>query len=166
MAWPGLAYAHPEAVRQWSQEFLEHAAPDEETLARNRAVIDSLHGAVRDLAEADVDLLVSSSGGWFLVPGFSIHVELRCLDEAGLTPEQILRAATLNAARSVDQQALWGSITPGKAADLVLLEANPLVDVRNAERVSAVVRRGVLHDRADLDRRLDRIQATWSGVGE
>jgi imidazolonepropionase-like amidohydrolase len=89
-----------------------------------------------------------------------MHVEFRCLTDAGLSQQQILQAATYNAARSLGQENEWGSIRPGLVADMVLLEANPLSDIRNAERIAAVVRRGVLHDRADLDRRLRLIQAS------
>ncbi len=86
-------------------------------------------------------------------PGFSLHDELDMLAEAGLTPAEVLRAATFNCA-SLFPSLDAGVVAPGKRADLVLLNANPLDDVRNAHDISAVVLRGRVLDRAALDREL------------
>jgi len=88
------------------------------------------------------------------VPGFKLHEELGLLVELGLTPRQALRAATLTPATVLGRAADFGSIDKGKIADLVLLDANPLDDIRNTQRISAVVAGGKLHRRADLDRLL------------
>jgi imidazolonepropionase-like amidohydrolase len=130
---------------EWTARLRERVTDDEEVLADRARRVEALRGCVRALRDAGVGLLVGSSGGYFLVPGYSLFVEARCLSDAGLRPEEILRGATLSAARSVGAEDEWGSIRPGLAADLVLLDANPLEDVRNLERVRAVVRRGVLH---------------------
>jgi imidazolonepropionase-like amidohydrolase len=163
--WPGLAYAPPESITHWTARANERAAADPATLASWAAIMESNRQAVRSLADAGVELLVSTSGGWFLVPGFSMFVELRCLHDAGLTNPEILRAATFQAARRAGQKSEWGSIRPGLSADLVLLDANPLEELRAAERVRAVVRRGRLHDREDLDRRLNAIRTRIAATG-
>ncbi len=86
-------------------------------------------------------------------PGFSLHDELELLVEAGLTTSEALRAATVNAA-GMFQSLEAGSIAPGKRADLVLLDANPLLAIRNTQRISAVVLRGRYLNRQSLDRLL------------
>jgi len=86
------------------------------------------------------------------IPGFSLHEELVRLVEAGLTPLQSLQAATLNPARVLGLADSLGTIEPGKLADLVLLDANPLDDIRNTQQIRAVVADGQLYRRADLDR--------------
>ena len=110
---------------------------------------------VRLLHEAGVVLLAATDVGVpFQVPGFSLHVELERLVEAGLTPLEALRAATLNPARVLKLSDSLGTVDTGKLADLVLLDANPLEDIRNTQKIRAVVADGRLYRRADLDRLL------------
>ena len=77
-----------------------------------------------------------------VTPGFSLHQELEMLVESGLPPAAALRAATLHNATSLKQQDHLGSITAGKLADIVLLTANPLADIRHTRRIEAVIRGG------------------------
>jgi imidazolonepropionase-like amidohydrolase len=84
-------------------------------------------------------------------PGFSLQDELARLVDAGYTPREALRAATLAPARFLGQDATSGSIAPGKRADLVLLAADPTRDVRNTQRIDAVVLGGRVLRRAELD---------------
>lgn len=79
-------------------------------------------------------------------PGFGLHEELAWLVRAGLTPYQVLRLATLEPARFFGMLDSLGTIAPGKVADLVLLDADPLRDIRNTRRVHTVVANGRLLD--------------------
>jgi imidazolonepropionase-like amidohydrolase len=87
----------------------------------------------------------------FTFPGFSLHDELVNLTEAGLSPAEALRAATLNPAIFMNATDSLGTVEKGKRADLVLLGANPLDDIHNTQKVNAVVLNGRLYDRAALD---------------
>jgi imidazolonepropionase-like amidohydrolase len=87
----------------------------------------------------------------FTFPGFSLHDELGLLNEAGLTPAEALRAATLNPAIFMNATDSLGTVEKGKRADLVLLDANPLDDIHNTQKINAVVLNGKLYDRAALD---------------
>jgi len=114
---------------------------------------------VRLLNEAGILLLAGTDVGVPLqVPGISLHVELERLVEAGLSPLGALRAATLNPARVLGMADSLGSIEAGKLADLVLLDADPLADVANTQRIRAVVADGRLYRRADLDRLLGEVE--------
>ena len=93
-----------------------------------------------------------------LYPGFSLHEELTLLVEAGLTPLEALQAATRNPARMLKLNEL-GTIESGKIADLVLLDADPLADIRNTQRIQAVVVNGKLLDRRALDALLAEAEA-------
>jgi imidazolonepropionase-like amidohydrolase len=93
----------------------------------------------------------------------TIHDELALLVEAGLTPLQALQAATLNPARFVEQLDEMGTIEPGKLADLVLLDANPLDDITNTQKIRAVVANGRLYRRADLDGLLAKLDSAQTG---
>jgi imidazolonepropionase-like amidohydrolase len=107
------------------------------------------------LHDAGVLLLAATDVGVPLqIPGISLHVELERLVEAGLSPLEALRTATLNPARVLDMADSLGSIEPGKLADLVLLDADPLQDIRNTQKIHAVIADGRLYRRAGLDQLL------------
>ncbi len=98
---------------------------------------------VRQMNAAGVAMLAGTdAGNEGSEPGVSLHRELELLVEAGLTPMEALQSATRNAAEYLGKQQEWGTIAKGRAADLVLLEANPLEDIRNTRRIAAVVVRG------------------------
>lgn len=78
----------------------------------------------------------------FVYPGASLHLELELLVEAGMTPAAALRAATLTPAEVLGLAAQQGSVTVGKRADLLLLDGNPLDDIRHTRRIRAVIAGG------------------------
>jgi hypothetical protein len=92
----------------------------------------------------------------YCFPGVGIHDELALLVQCGLAPAQALQAATINPARYFGWEKKMGTVEVGKAADLVLLNANPIDDIRNAEKIEAVFVRGHYLDRSALDRMLAR----------
>ncbi|MEU3353637.1 amidohydrolase family protein [Streptomyces sp. NPDC037389] len=113
---------------------------------------------VGELHRHGVPLLAGTdSGAPYLVPGFALHQELEHLTLAGLGAAHALRAATTTPAHALGLEALLGTIEPGKAADLVVLDADPLDDIRNTRRVDSVVTRGHLIDRAERRRLLAQI---------
>jgi len=97
--------------------------------------------------------------GVFVFPGFSLHEELQLLVRAGFTPLEALQAATLNPAVFLGLEQRLGTVETGKVADLVLLDANPLDDIRNTRKISAVLLRGRYLARADLDRVLAGVES-------
>ena len=109
-------------------------------------------GAMR---KAGVPILArTDTGNPFCFPGFSLHEELALLVIAGLTPVEALRSATLNPAKFFGLDKTLGTIEQGKIADLVLLNANPLEDIRNTQRINAVIANGRFFDRKALDKML------------
>lgn len=98
----------------------------------------------------------------YCFPGFSLHDELGFLVQAGLTPMEALQAATLNPARFLGKEKEMGTIEVGKIADLVLLEANSLVEIRNTTKIAAVVFEGKLFSRTSLDAMLSNAEALAS----
>jgi len=118
------------------------------------AMVGSMHQAgVRMVAGTDTP-------NPYCLPGFGLHDELQLLVEAGLTPMEALRTATGNVAQFDRRLSALGTIEPGKLADLVLLDANPLEDIRNTQRIRAVVLGGRLLERAELDRMLAGLEAS------
>ncbi|HEY7031702.1 MAG TPA: amidohydrolase family protein [Thermomicrobiales bacterium] len=89
-------------------------------------------------------LVGSDAPNPFVVPGASLHRELELLVEAGLSPLEVLRLATQGNAAELRAQDDLGTLTPGKKADLVLLEADPLADIRSTRRIRLVIQNGAV----------------------
>lgn len=125
-------------------------------LAKRLAVVGAMHRAgVHVMPGTDAPLRNSP-------PGFGLHGELALLVEAGLAPIDALRAATSGPARFLGLLDSLGTVEPGKLADLVLLDASPLDDIRNTRRVAAVVTNGrLLAVRRDARGRLVRAEPAW-----
>ena len=136
------------------------ARQSDEALAAARAVAVASARAVRDLHAAGARVLAGTDTfDAFVLPGLSLHQELQRLVEAGLSPRAALQAATRNAAEARGTQDTEGTIADGKRADLLLVDADPTVNIGNLARVSAVVSDGRLYDRAALDRLLAEARA-------
>lgn len=109
--------------------------------------------------DAGVNMLAGSDPGEFgIIWGFSLHEELGYLVEAGLTPGQALKLATVNPARYMGRENELGTIEPGKLADLVLLEKNPLDDISNTRTIDTVIANGRVFRREDLDALLKGVE--------
>jgi imidazolonepropionase-like amidohydrolase len=95
----------------------------------------------------------------YVFPGFSLHDELALLVQAGLTSMEALQAATVNPAKFLGLSSTLGTVEKGKIADLVLLEANPLEDISNTQRIGAVVVNGRYLPKEALQRMLAEAEA-------
>jgi len=134
-------------------EQMRFVTPAESDL-RGRLLAKSSEFAVT-MQKAGVKILAGTdSPAPFVFPGFALHEELAMLVDAGLTPADVLLAVTRKPAEFLGTAKDSGTIAPGKYADMVLLDANPLDDIRNTQRIRAVVVRGKLLDRTALDKML------------
>jgi imidazolonepropionase-like amidohydrolase len=125
------------------------------TPERRRRYVEFRNRATKAIADSGGKILAGSdSPDWFMVYGWTMHRELQSLVAAGLTPYQALSAATRNPAEYFGGAREWGTIEIGKRADLVLLDANPLEDIRNTTRIEGVAIGGRWLPRAELDRML------------
>jgi hypothetical protein len=137
-----MKYIGPMMRRNWEQTFAEPFMSESSQDQRAVAFRKTLE-AVGAMQRAGVEILAGSDApNPYVYPGFSLHDELALLVEAGLTPLQALRTATLNPAKYLGLSDSSGTIEKGKLADLVLLDANPVDDIRNTQRIQAVVANG------------------------
>lgn len=132
---------------------LEASAPSEASLAYDAWILQTLpkmakHG-VPIMAGTDAPIA-------FLTPGASLHEELIMMVEAGLTPLQALRAATYEPARFLNLEAQQGTIAPRLKADLIILQANPLIDIKNVKEIETVIKNGTIFDHDVLIKNLSR----------
>jgi imidazolonepropionase-like amidohydrolase len=114
-----------------------------EEISHQRQMWDYRQQFVRELFAHDVPILAGTDTGTpYSVPGFALHDELELLVNAGATPRQALHAATVEPARFLGRADDLGSVEPRKIADLVVLDADPLTDIRNTRRIHSIVTRG------------------------
>jgi imidazolonepropionase-like amidohydrolase len=110
--------------------------PDEQ-MARRR-LFDLTRRVVGIMYNAGVPILAGTDE----IPGATVQDELELLVDAGLPPAAALRAATSNAAEFLGVSGSYGSVTPGRAADFVLVTGNPIADIRNLRKIRSVVLHG------------------------
>jgi hypothetical protein len=136
----------PERLRQNWQKYLDQQRKTvltPETLDARRREFRKYQQLTGMLYRAGVPLLAGTDTPEpFCPPGLALHQELEMLVESGLTPSAALTAATLNNARVLKMDASLGSIEAGKLADLVLLGADPLADIRNTRKIRGVIKGG------------------------
>jgi hypothetical protein len=114
-----------------------------------------------EMARAGVPLLAGTdTGDPWTVPGFELHKELALLVNAGLTPAQALRSATFEPARLLHREIELGQVKKGYLADLVILNANPLADIRNTRRIESVMIGGKQIGKVQIARMLNEMAAT------
>ena len=131
-----------------------------DTLETRKKFLDRELEVVQLLHKAGVPFLAGTDTppGVYIFPGFSLHEELQRFVAAGFTPLEALQTATLNPARFFKMEDQFGTIEKGKFADLVFLDANPLEDIRNTQKVAAVILNGRYFSKADLQKILQHVE--------
>ena len=153
------AYWRDVTWRHFTEEMMPDLLRDslelrQDYFARNLQMVGAMHRAGTPFMAG-----TDTAPGVYIMPGFSLHDELANFVEAGFTPMESLQTATSNPAKFLGMDASFGSVEPGKIADLVLLGANPLRDIRNTQKITAVVANGRLFDRVALDEILASVEA-------
>jgi hypothetical protein len=119
----------------------------------NKIMVPFLFKIVDGLRLAGVNLMTGTDATIPIqIPGFSLHNELEALVQSGFTPYEALVTTTRNPQLFLGRFQGAGTVTPGKVADLVLLDANPLEDITNTRRIAGVVVRGRWFDRDQLEK--------------
>jgi imidazolonepropionase-like amidohydrolase len=163
-----LQYIGPKLRKTYEWRIQRAAQADAAAVAFRHAHIDHMAAVIPMLQEAGVTIMAGTDAGFlnsFNYPGVGLHDELALYVEKGLTPPQALSAATRAGPAWFGKLDRYGSLAKGKAADLVLLDRNPLADISATRAIHAVILRGKFYDRAALDGMLDqareKVQA-WS----
>jgi len=160
---PELRYDSP-----WIQESFQPEVDryknrfDASAYPRLRASLALQRKLVKALQDADVPLLCGTDASDVgPVAGFGLHKELQEFVNDGFTPYQALRTATVNPAKYFRLSDQFGTIEPGRRADMVLLEANPLENIANTKRIAGVVLQGKWMDKEGLTAKLQLVPGTY-----
>ena len=149
---PGLPLLFPATVLATvgSQEYRDKLAGNP-NMPRWRREYEIAAKNTAKVAAAGTPIAVGTDSGLPLrFPGLWEHREMELLVQAGLTPMEAIQAATINAARFLGVDNRYGTLAPGKVADLIVLHADPLADITNSRKIDAVWMNGKLVDRAAL----------------
>ncbi len=149
---PNLKYVHPLLQSKWltANNYAKNATVE------NTAYFDSMvkfhFQLVKAFKDLGVPIVVGTDAGVSgVVAGFSVHDELELLVQAGLTPEEVLKSATTLSAQWLGIDKQIGTIEAGKFADLVLLDENPIEDIKNNRKITGVFINGKWLDKSKLN---------------
>ncbi|HXV77092.1 MAG TPA: amidohydrolase family protein [Candidatus Polarisedimenticolaceae bacterium] len=163
---PELSYVEPLTRASWGPRSNRYRVGWASQLAEMDRVLGECLELQKALVKALDDVSVPVMAGTdapltFVFPGFSLHGELEALVGAGLTPYRALRTATATPAEFLGIAGQAGTVQTGKRADLLLLDANPLADIRNTRSIRGVVVRGRWIPRSEIDSLLSRIAESY-----
>ena len=157
---PELRYMPPQTRQAWVDRVggtfatADKAVVQKQVTLRNR-ILKALSDA------GAVVLLGSDAPQLYSVPGFSLQREMETMVAAGMTPFQVLQSGTVNVARFHKNENETGTVAVGKRGDLLLVDANPLQDIRNMNRKSGVMVKGRWLPWSEIQQRLDQIAASY-----
>ena len=150
---PRLKYISPSEKELWKKEtgprLRKKPSGKSQALAQ---VLQMKKAGIQFLAGTDFD-------NHYLYPGFSLHDELGLFVDAGFSPLEALQTATINPAKFLGAIDSLGTIEKGKIADMILLDVNPLTDIRNTQRINAVFVNGKYLSKETLQAMLDNAAA-------
>jgi imidazolonepropionase-like amidohydrolase len=159
--YPELKYVPAGAIGNWSKMYEQRAGQLKPEAIK--LLLDNRTRILRALHEGGVKILMGTDAPQqFSVPGFSLHRELLEMKAAGMSNYEILKSGTVNVGEYFKKQDSFGTIEPGRRADVVLLSANPLADITNVSKIEGVMVRGRWYPKADIDKKLLAIVAKYA----
>jgi len=164
---PEYRYLHPDTASMWRGGNINRRAEIENFILRGQWKYNLLQRLTRDFQKAGILQVIGTDASLpGLFPGKAAHRELTELVKSGLSNFDALAIGSRNAGefvrRYIDSDVRFGQVLPGYRADLVLLDANPLEDVRNARTVTAVIVNGRYIEKSELDQRRDALAEDYS----
>lgn len=142
---PNLNHVHPELLNNWKTFFTFNIGWKPEDFSRARKVWPKVLSFVNRLYKEGVPLTIGTDlGNPWVIPGFSVHQEMQLFADAGIPNNDILRMATINAAKQLNIAEHHGSIEQGKVSNILFLKNNPLENIANTKTITKVFLAGNL----------------------
>lgn len=157
-----LAYIGPKLRKTYDWRIERAAKDDADAVAQRHAHFEHLAAILPMLQQAGVTIMAGTDAGFlnsFNYPGIGLHEELSLFCDHGLTAAEALAAATRAGPAWFGRLNRYGAIAPGKAADIVLLNGNPLEDIAATRAIDTVILRGKVLDRPALEALLTETRA-------
>jgi imidazolonepropionase-like amidohydrolase len=145
-----LAYLPAKNIKRWRKVTAKFLAMPAEAQTTYRNLYPRQLSLAKLFADSGVRMMTGTDGGSMMAPGLTLRQEFAELSKAGLSPLKILQMTTINPAKYLGREDTMGAVEPGRNADLVVLDANPLEDVDNLHRINAVVRAGTYYSAEEL----------------
>jgi imidazolonepropionase-like amidohydrolase len=159
-AFPELRYAPPQQVTAWVNAYNQRRNAPQFDMATSRRIIEARQQVLAALHRGGAGILMGTDAPQqFSVPGFSLHREFPRMRAAGMSPFDILATGTRNVGHYFQRNDAFGTVAVGRRADLLLLDADPLADVANLQRIAGVMARGRWMPREEIQTRLQAIAA-------
>ncbi len=155
-----LKYLPTKDIKRWRRVTKKYRALPAEARATYQALYPYQLRLAKLFADHGVPMMTGTDGGAMMAPGLTLRQEFGELNKAGLAPSQILQMATTNPADYLGRQDTMGTVEPGRNADLVVLNANPLDSVTNLHDINAVIRAGKHYSAAELAALKGRVAAS------
>ena len=157
---PELRYMPPQTRQAWADRVRTTFAAADKAAVQNQITLRNR--ILKALSDAGTMILLGSDAPQlYSVPGFSLQREMETMVAAGMTPYQVLASGTINVARFHKNESETGTVAVGRRADLLLVDGNPLQDIRNMSRKSGVMVKGRWLPWSEIQERLDRIAASY-----
>lgn len=161
---PEMRYMPRAVLEEWVRAKHSYQARADFQPPAAQRLVEIRQQLTKALHDAGAPILLGSDAPqWYNVPGFSIHREMGMMVAAGLTPYEVLVTGTRNPAVHYDTPDEFGTVEVGRRADLILLEANPLENIANAQRISGVMYQGNWLPQDEIVRTLDEIAQRVGG---
>lgn len=159
-AFPELRYVSPQSVQSWVNAYNQRRGSPEFNAGLSRRVIEARQQVLAALHRGGAGILMGTDAPQqFSVPGFSLHREFPRMRAAGMSPYDILATGTRNVGEYFQRSDAMGTVAVGRRADLLLLDADPLADIANLQRIAGVMVRGRWVPAAEIRTRLEAIAA-------
>lgn len=160
LAYPELRYMPAKEVARWKSVYERRTSDPKFSKTRAQQIAANRKILLKALSDGGVTILFGTDAPQeFSVPGFSVHREMQSNVADGLTPYQVLRSATKNVGEYLKTKDTFGLVAPGHRADLLLLDANPLIDIAHVAKRSGVMLRGRWLPESELQAGLAQIAA-------
>jgi len=159
-AYPELRYVSAQSVQSWVNAYNQRRSAPTFNAATSGRVIEARQQVLAALHRGGARILMGTDAPQqFSVPGFSLHREFPRMRAAGMTPYDVLASGTRNVGEYFQRNDAFGTIAVGRRADLLLLDADPLADVANLQRIAGVMARGRWVPADEIRTRLEAIAA-------
>jgi hypothetical protein len=160
--YPEIKYLHPEVFASWDwggDQYIRLGS-----LPNHPYYVEAQEKMLLALHDSGVNLMSGTDAAVpMMVPGFSLHDELETMVSIGLSPYEVLKTSTYNPALYLGELSRFGTIQEGKRADMVLLRANPLGDIRNTRQIEGTMVKGTWYSGEDLQIMLEKIAQDYEG---